>query len=94
MLKLLLVCSSLFLFGCGTALYKPGATQQDFDKDMAECQYDATKYGAVNSRYHGGGYGAALGSGIASGMEQGMRQNEIISQCMRLKGWAADKNTK
>ena len=65
------------LVGCGGKWTKPGATQADFDRDWAACDYEAAKYG----------YGPMWGTGVGAGIEDGLRQNELRTKCMRAKGW-------
>lgn len=70
--------SSLLLTACSQAQWvKPGATEQEFEKNYAECNYEATK--AVPD------YGS--GSLIAIALQRA----EIIKQCLRLKGYSQQR---
>ncbi|MEO7299120.1 MAG: hypothetical protein ABI042_11165 [Verrucomicrobiota bacterium] len=73
--------------------YQEGRTDAQIEADFHACQYDVKKYGYVppqNSSYTGG-LGGAAGSGAADGItrafEQADRKNEIISACMKSKGY-------
>lgn len=82
---------ALLLVGCGPSFMwvKSGATQQEFDQDMARCQYEAASSTASYS-YAPTSYGMAgsISSGFAEGFEVGMRKNELINLCMRAKGYS------
>ena len=56
--------------------YKDGATENDFNRDKLECQYQAELATASHS-----------GTGISGGMAVGFRQLELIKNCLRVKGW-------
>lgn len=38
-MKRIVVIGLLVLAGCSTQLYKPGATREDFARDLQACQY-------------------------------------------------------
>lgn len=62
--------------------YQEGRTYEEAQKDFQECKYDAVKYGYVPIQYNA--YPSAPG---AAGLEQGLRQNEIMTECMKSKGY-------
>lgn len=69
----------LFLsIGCGHPYRHPSKPQSAWDRDYAECQYEAelATAGIPLSRH-----------GIASGMQRGLTQSRLIDQCMKLKGY-------
>lgn len=83
------IAFALLLSGCSTHFVKPGASSTDFEQDKRECEYEALKYGYVQSTYHGGGgYGSAIGAGIGEGIAQAMRNREIMMKCLQIKGWS------
>lgn len=57
----------------------PTVTNEQAQKDMAECKYDSVKYAP--------GYNF-VGDPIAAGFARGMRENDIISVCMSSKGYS------
>ena len=80
-MKPIMMLAVLMLVGCGGGVWvKDNGTQADFNKDLAECNYDVTKYS--------GGVGSTYGRDpIADGIEEGMRRNEIRTACMTSKGY-------
>ena len=79
MKKLMLLVCVVIVTGCQTKLVKPGVSQWQAQRDLAECQYEAEKYGHVNM----------WGSGVGAGLAEGLRKNKITRQCMELKGYSA-----
>lgn len=59
--------------------YKPGATQHDYNMDVAHCKMEATK---ATAGYVGYGLTA-----IGQGVEMGMIQNDVVKYCLQSKGW-------
>lgn len=77
---LIMIAVTFLCGGCGgKALYRPGATQADFEHDKAQCDYEATKYSYTPM--------GAFDSPIKSGMQEGMQYNKLMDACMRSKGW-------
>lgn len=88
------------LSGCATPMaqymwVKDGATQGDFDRDMAKCQYEAAAATA--------GYGAGptvrsssgdFVQGFGEGMTRGLRQNELVQLCLTAHGYSKQPNHK
>lgn len=71
----LFVVLPLLLSACAAVQWvKPGATEQDFQRDQAECNYEATK--AVPD------YGSGSVFAIA------MQRADIANQCLRLRGYS------
>ena len=79
MKKLCIVILSVLMFtSCANAVYyHPHKNTHDFGQDLAECQYEAEKYGHV----------AMWGSGFGAGLEEGLRKSKLTKMCMQLKGW-------
>ncbi len=77
---MLLIACLFCLAACGPVVVKPGATQADFDRDKAECQYEAMKASPVN-------YGAPMSVGIGAAVNQ----SQIVNKCLELKGWRPQK---
>ena len=76
MKKVILI--ALCLTGCAQGIWvKQTATSQQAQRDFAECEYDAKKFSYV----------PMYGSGIGAGIEEGMRYNELMNQCMIVKGY-------
>ncbi|MFA5922376.1 MAG: hypothetical protein WC856_13960 [Methylococcaceae bacterium] len=81
----LAVCAAL-MSGCAKSVWmNPSVTQEQSQKDFAECQYDVVKH---TPSYYG------MGDPIASGIASGMRQNEIMSACMSSKGYHLEARQK
>lgn len=82
MKKIIMLLLGMFLmFGCasGKLWYKNGATQQSFNKDKMECQYQGKL--ATAGRDNISSYG------IASGIGTGLERLELFKMCMKLKGY-------
>ena len=65
----------------------------DFERDKAECRYEARIYTppsnayvppAPRDRY---GISGAIATGLAKGIEEGLRQAELFGLCMRARGY-------
>ncbi len=68
---------SLFLTACAqTQWVKPGATEASFNRDKAECEYEATK--AVPD--------TGTGSVIAIAFERA----NLMKQCLRIRGYSQE----
>jgi hypothetical protein len=75
------------LSGCATKYwYRSGVSAEQSQRDLAEAQAEGVKFGYV-SHDAGFGMGSAIGTGIGDGIETAARRNEIISACMRAKGY-------
>ena len=77
---LLVTCLfSLTLAGCAQKVwYKPGITQAQFERDMAEVRYEAMKSTPPDR---------GLESPIAAGIGDGFHQAEVIKAGMAAKGY-------
>jgi hypothetical protein len=60
----------LAVTGC-TAWTRPGITEDEFRRDLAECEYEATKATAS----------------LAPGYVQSSNKFDVKEQCMRMKGY-------
>lgn len=87
----LLVLLPLGVFGCAQAPVwsKQGATQSDFERDVAQCKYEAA---VATASYNTGPtarsrYGAVL-QGIDEGIAIGARQGELIQLCLVARGYS------
>ena len=79
----------LAIQGCaGPTWVKPGAVQADFDRDVAQCKYEAASatasYGGGPTRRTTAG---ALGQGIGEGIDLGLRQRDLIMLCLQARGY-------
>jgi hypothetical protein len=72
------LATAALLSACTTTLTKPGASNQDFQRDLAACEYEAEKYGHTDM------WGS---TGAMAGFEEGMRKNKLTRMCMAQKGW-------
>lgn len=74
----------LALAGCAGPQHQPvwlkdGATQADFDKDKAFCEYEALK--SVQ------GYDRSMRSMFGQELDLNMRRSEVARACMRVRGY-------
>ena len=80
---MLTACSPQFVW------VKEGATEAGFERDKAQCQYEAA---AATANYNTGptarGYSGAVAQGIGEGIAIGMRQAELIQLCLQAKGYS------
>ena len=76
-MKILMTAAiALTLAGCAKPVwYHPTKTQADFDRDAAQCQYEAI---AATANIVGGS---------AAGMQQGFARAEVAQACMRARGY-------
>jgi hypothetical protein len=78
------------LAGCaGPTLYdKPGGTQAQFDRDLAQCRYEAqlatSGYSSGNTRR---GASGAAGQGVAEGIWQTSDRNDLEDSCLIGRGY-------
>lgn len=88
--KMILVALALTACAPRFMWVRPSTTQADFDQDVARCQYEAASatatYGSSSptARTTGG----AIGQGIGAGIGAAMKENELVTLCMRAKGYA------
>lgn len=83
------------LTGCATPTghkymwMKNGASQADFDRDKAQCNYEAV---AATASYSTGPTArtssGAFVQGFGEGMARGIRQNELIELCLTARGYS------
>jgi len=91
--KLATLAASVALLGCALPTWtRPDTTQADFDRDAAQCKYEAVAatsgYGTgPTARSTSGAFSQGLGEGIAAGMKQG----ELIRLCMMARGYRMQK---
>lgn len=87
-MKALLVIT-LMLGGCATAVprwVKVGATTADFETDKLLCEFEAKKATAS-----GGDFG--MRTEIGAGIAEAFKQVELMSLCLRTKGWEQQRQT-
>lgn len=78
------------LVGCAQFTWvKDGADAADFERDKAQCVYEASL--ATAGAGSGSGYyrstGQAVAAGIGEGIALGLRQLELATLCMRARGY-------
>lgn len=82
-----LLCSVVMLTGCGTAQIKdwskPGAGEAQKQRDMAECDYDASKATTGDGRAP-----QSTGDAVGDGVVRGMEKSDLIKKCMRIRGYS------
>lgn len=76
--------------GCAQTVWlKDGATSLDFDRDRAQCEYEAAaataSYGSSSPTARG--YSGALARGIVEGIDLGSRQAELMRLCLTARGY-------
>ncbi len=74
-----LIATTVFITGCAKTMWvNPNVSNDQAQKDFAECQYDTVKHGHVDM----------WGTGVGAGIEEGLRKNEIMTTCMSSKGYS------
>ena len=74
-----LTIATLLISGCAKKMWiNPNVTNEQAQKEFAECQYDSVK--------HTPSYDL-VSDPIAAGISQGMRKDDIMSTCMASKGY-------
>lgn len=83
-IPLVFTLAALLLTGCQTTVwYKEGASVEEFNKDMAQANYNANIATAGIVAPSQGGAGAA----IATGVTTGMKRVELAKEYMFMRGW-------
>lgn len=80
-MRLFIIIFLMFaLSGCGKSVWdhREHSSQNQFEKDKRECEYDSIKYGQTNDYYR---------TAIVAGFADAMRQQEIFNSCMNAKGY-------
>ncbi len=84
--KIILLICVVGCIGCSQMVwYQESKSFEELQQDFRECKYDAVKYGYVPIQYNA--YSAPGASGAAAGIEQAFREMNIISECMKSKGY-------
>jgi len=76
---------ALLVGGCQKSCWvKTYATQEDFNRDAAQCKYEAIKASYTPM--------GPFDSAISSGMQEGFQQSKVYNACMQSKGWRLTTN--
>lgn len=82
-----LLCSAVMFTGCGIAQIKgwskPGASESQKQRDLAECDYDASKSTTGDGRAP-----KSTGDAVGDGVVRGMEKSDLIKKCMRIRGYS------
>jgi hypothetical protein len=92
---LMLIVVAVLLTGCAKKVWliPPGLTQTDFERDKAQCLYEARLNTppsgayippAPKDRY---GVSGAIATGFVRGLEEAARTAELFGLCMRARGY-------
>ena len=85
---------ALLVAGCAPQYVwvRPDASQADFQRDVARCQYEAEAATANYGSNPGYAYslGGAIGQGIGLGIGKATQQNKLAILCMRARGYGAE----
>lgn len=91
-MRLTVLAPLMALAGCAhqqTMWVRDGATQADFERDRAQCVYEAN---AATASYSSGptrrSMSGAIAQGIEDGITIGLRQRELAMLCMKARGYA------
>jgi hypothetical protein len=96
MKKIVLVLLAMaMLSGCVNKVWMipEGRTQRDFERDKAQCMYEARIYTPPSSAYvppaprDRYGISGAIATGLAQGIEEGARIANLFGMCMRARGY-------
>ncbi|WWW36159.1 hypothetical protein V8017_04065 [Stenotrophomonas rhizophila] len=78
---------AVMLAGCGTtqikAWSKPGASEEQKQRDLAECDYDASKATTGDGKAP-----KSTGDAVGDGVVRGMEKSDLIKKCMRVRGYS------
>lgn len=81
------LCGAVMLVGCGTSQIKgwskSGASEEQKQRDLAECDYDASK-----STTGDGKAPKSSGDAVGEGVVRGMEKSDLIKKCMRIRGYS------
>lgn len=88
MKRIIILALALTLTACvaqPTRWNKPGAVEADYNRDVAQCDYEtsASTQGTDNS------YRTVVGQEI----DRALRKNELLKKCMVARGWSTSAST-
>lgn len=87
----MMVCASVAVFaatGCATTQWvKPGATAADFERDKAQCIYEATIYTQPTPVATYRRWENQLAASFGAALADGLRQAELTARCLEARGW-------
>ena len=91
----LVLLAMVMLSGCVNKVWMipEGRTQMDFERDKAQCMYEARIYTPPSSAYvppaprDRYGISGAIATGLAQGIEEGVRIANLFGICMRARGY-------
>jgi hypothetical protein len=92
---MLVLVAMVMLSGCVNKVWMipEGRTQMDFERDKAQCMYEARIYTPPSSAYvppaprDRYGISGAIATGLAQGIEEGVRIANLFGMCMRARGY-------
>lgn len=90
MLRISCFALALTLTACASPFVwvKAGASEADFDRDMARCKYEAASATANYSTGRTAGtMSGAIAQGLGEGMAIGSRRAELIQLCLQAQGY-------
>ncbi len=86
-----LLTGSLMLAGCASddsAWVKDDTPRSDTDQALADCKYQAEAATiGIGANDHPKTWGEAIGDGLGNAVIQTMDEEELITSCMRAKGF-------
>ncbi|MGZ3856441.1 MAG: hypothetical protein ACXVKO_09300, partial [Bacteriovorax sp.] len=83
MRTLLLAITLHVLSGCTTVYYKAGATQEEYQKDISQCEYEVSLHvNQVDNSYS---------TMVGQEFDLALRKRDLIKQCMLNKAWEIKK---
>jgi hypothetical protein len=89
MIRILILALALTLTACATQQptrwSKPGALEADYNRDVAQCDYE-TSASTQGTDYS---YRTVIGQEI----DRAMRKNELLKKCMVARGWSASTSS-
>lgn len=92
MRTLILALLVLLVLGCAEVpTWKEGATKEDYQRDMLQCEYEA-KLATPQRGETRRGVGAAAAQGVGDALYEVVREQELIAACMKARGYTRRPN--
>ena len=83
-LKALGLLGLLAVAACGPTLYRNNTTQAEFERDKAQCEYEASAATA-------GGTGMRHRTVVGAAYDEAMTQGRLALMCMRARGYTEQR---
>lgn len=87
---LVVLVVALISVGCASHKWVRGSngSEEAFRADVKACEYQINLFYRPYQPNHGG-----IGAALAAGLGDAFRKNELMKECMEIKGWERKRKT-